>query len=72
MACPACHPSREWNPAEALYAFAGELTTMPDQVVGRCSNAAPMADRLAAFISRHGLDSPRPGWENYIVPNKEV
>ncbi len=56
----------KWICSEALYSFAGYLTTRHDTLkVGATHNAAPMADLVNIFILKHNLLPPREGWEKY-------
>lgn len=64
------HPN-DWNPQEALTAFCATLTAEdPALVVGANWNVYPLMERLKAFCDRHGLDRPRQGWQNLIVPKE--
>jgi hypothetical protein len=58
----------EWNPTEALYAFAGWLTSRPERITLSATDlATPAADAVAEFQKRHGLPEPREGWHRCII-----
>jgi len=62
----------EWSPAEAIFAFAGWLTSRPERtILSAQDDAAPVLSLIDAFCTRHKLDDPRPGWDRAIVPDPE-
>jgi hypothetical protein len=55
--------------SEAVYAFAGWLTTRPDPVIMSArDDAGEPAQLVDKFNKRQGLADPRPGWEEGIKP----
>lgn len=61
--------AREWRPSEAVYAFAGWLTSRREPVtMSATHDAAEPARLVASFIDRHSLSDLRDGWEKQIVP----
>lgn len=55
-------------PSEALYGFAGWITTREDTVIASASHdAAIWAELVDAFIKENKLDQPRDGWENNLI-----
>lgn len=55
--------------SEALYGFAGWLTTRKEQtVMGADAEVGNIADKVDRFVKRHGLPKPRPGWEKELAP----
>lgn len=55
--------------SEAVYAFAGWLTTRPEAVtMSAWDNAAEPAQLVDKFNKWQGLADPRPGWERGIKP----
>jgi len=56
------HPN-DWLPSEALYAFAGMLTSRRAPItMSATHNAAPAADAVAEFCKANALAEPREGW----------
>jgi hypothetical protein len=54
--------------SEALYGFAGLLTTRYEKtVIGATEDAAPIADLVASFCKENGLSEPRDGWHNNLI-----
>lgn len=63
----AAAPVGEMSASEALYAFAGWLTTRQERTVMSARDwATPVADRVAEFCKHHGLAEPREGWAERI------
>lgn len=55
--------------SEAVYAFAGWLTSRPEAVtMSAWHDAAGPADLCAKFNERQGLADPRPDWDRGITP----
>ena len=53
----------EWRASEALYAFAGWLTTRPEPItMSAVHDAAPASEAVAEFCKRHDLAEPRANW----------
>ena len=49
--------------SEALYGFAGWLTSQPDPTIfGSGHNCAPIADRIQEFCDANHLPEPRAHW----------
>ena len=54
----------EMNAAEALYGFAGWLTSRDGTLqIGSSHDAAIMAELVEEFCKTNKLTDPRPGWE---------
>lgn len=80
--CPGCKtPLGGWNstevcpdmstltPAEAVYAFAGWLTSRDASLtIGSTHDAAPVADLVTQFCNSQGFAPPRPEWHRDIKP----
>ena len=64
--------SENMSASEALFGFAGWMTTMKEtQLVGSRHDAAFWADLVGAFLKTHGLREPRAQWEeNLIYPEQ--
>ena len=57
----------ELSASEALYGFAGWLTTRDTAVTFSAKHdAALAADLVNAFVGANGLESPRDGWEKQL------
>jgi len=64
---PAGEGPNGWNPSEAVYAFAGYLSTRATPIT--CSethSAAELCELVDAFRRRHALAPPRDGWDRHI------
>ncbi len=61
------------SPSEAVYGFAGWLTTQDDKtVMSSTDNAAPIAEKVAEFNKTNKLKEPKDRWEkNLIHPKKK-
>jgi len=61
------------TPSEALYGFAGWLTTRDEEVTASAHHDASIwAELVATFIEANNLENPREGWENNLIhPNGE-
>jgi len=54
--------------SEALYGFAGWITTREEKVVASASHdSAIWAELVDTFIKENNLDNPRDGWENNLI-----
>lgn len=54
--------------AEAVFGFAGWLTTRPEKTVMSSTDDASCIARLCGqFIKENGLSEPREGWEHNLV-----
>lgn len=61
------------SPSEALFAFAGWITTRPEAVTASAKHdAAPWAELVRDFCNHYRLPAPREGWENRITPLEPV
>jgi len=59
---------QELTASEALYGFAGWLTTREEAVTASAHHDATIWAELAVtFIKENKLDSPREGWENNLI-----
>lgn len=57
------------TPAEAVYAFAGWLTSRDKPItMGSTHDAAPVADLVMRFCESQGFTPPRPEWHKDIKP----
>lgn len=55
-------------PSEALYGFAGWLTSRDEAVTASAyHNAAVWAELVDTFIKENNLEQPRDGWENNLI-----
>jgi hypothetical protein len=63
----------ELNAAEALFGFAGWLTSRKERTIMSASDlASPAADRVGEYIKAQGLSQPRKGWDRLLkVMGKE-
>ena len=56
------------NASEALYGFAGWLTTRKEKTIMSSSDdAAPIAELIQRFIDENSLPEPREGWANNLI-----
>lgn len=54
--------------AEAVFGFAGWLTSRAEQtIMSRIDDAAPIARLCEQFIKENGLAEPRDGWEHNLI-----
>jgi len=54
--------------SEALYGFAGWLTTRDEEVTASAHHdAAIWAELVVIFIEENKLEQPRDGWENNLI-----
>jgi len=54
--------------SEALYGFAGWITTRKEKVTASASHdAAVWAELVDTFIKENNLDNPSDGWENNLI-----
>ena len=54
--------------SEALFGFAGWLTTRDERVVASANDDASVwAELVGEFINANNLDRPRDGWENNLI-----
>lgn len=61
--------AKDWNASEALYAFAGWLTSRPVvTIMSARHDAAPIVELVEEFCKRHHLPQTRYGWEQAIQP----
>jgi len=57
------------NASEALYGFAGWLTSRDEVIVMSArDNAAPAAEAVAEFMKVNNLPDVRDGWEKKLTP----
>jgi len=64
--------SRPLSPSEALYGFAGWLTSREKQtVMSSRQDAGHVADLVKTFCDANGLPEPRDGWEEILVHPRE-
>lgn len=60
--------SGEMNAAEAVYGFAGWLTSRDEKTVMSASDdAACIADLVSQFCTENKLTHPRKGWEDKLI-----
>jgi len=61
------------SPSEAIFAFAGWLTSRPVVLpVGSTADAALMADLVKQFVDANGWAEPREGWTgNISIPQNQ-
>ena len=53
--------------SEAVFGFAGWLTTREEKTTLSCRHdAAPIANLVAEFCKNNNLNEPRDGWENNL------
>ena len=54
--------------SEALYGFAGWLTSRDEQtLISSTDDAAPIAELVNQFCIENRLAEPRKGWENNLI-----
>jgi hypothetical protein len=54
--------------SEAIYGFAGWLTTRDEKtVMSATDDSAPIADLVAEFCKENNLADPHDGWENNLI-----
>lgn len=59
---------KEMNAAEAVYGFAGWLTSRNEKTIMSSSNdAAPIADLIAQFCKENKLTKPRDHWKSNLT-----
>lgn len=59
--------NKEMSASEALFGFAGWLTTRPEKtVMSSVDDAAPIADLVQEFCNVNGLAAPREGWDKKL------
>jgi hypothetical protein len=57
------------TPSEAVFAFAGWLTSRREvTIMSDTHDAAPIADLVSAFCESQGLEPPRDGWHKLLQP----
>jgi len=60
------------SPSEALYGFAGWITTREKKMcAGSHEECGQWADAVNKFCKTNGLDDPRDGWEKNLTHPKE-
>lgn len=58
--------------SEALYGFAGWLTTRQEPLMfGASHECAPVADAVKEFCRVNDLEEPRDRWEHQLIHPKE-
>lgn len=61
--------SMQLTGSEAVIGFASMMTILEDPIIGGGEHdAAPWAELAKEFCDRHGLNEPRPGWDEILVP----
>ena len=56
------------TPSEALYGFAGWITTREEKITASAyHDASVWAELVNTFIKENNLDEPRDGWENNLI-----
>lgn len=56
------------SPSEALYGFAGWITSRPEVIqVGNTANCAVVADLVRDFCAANGLSDPRDDWAHCLT-----
>lgn len=60
--------SKEMLASEALFGFAGWLTSRDEAItMGATHHAGPAADAVKEFCDANELESPRPGWTAWLT-----
>jgi len=60
--------NKKLTPSEALYGFAGWITSREEEVIASDHHGAAIwAELVDTFIKENKLDDPKDGWENNLI-----